>query len=437
MSTLFDSAEEAGTYERPARPPYKVPLVREIHDLLWNGLVSVSSFSGCGGSGTGFRMAGWRVPYAIEFIPAAADSYAANSSAFVDRRDIREIKGSEILERLGIRRGELDCYEGSAPCASFSSAGSGQKDWGKTKRYSDSAQRTDDLFFEFCRLLDELHPRSFVAENVPGLIRGAALEEYAHRITQLMGELGYRVRAQIMNAANYGVPQTRRRLIFIGIRADLGIEPTFPEPSTPEAYTVRDALEAVEEDYPEDIAESSMEGKAVGRTWYQLKAAQDGGYEVDFTTLPCERCGKPLTDHRLPVASGDTLTWVPLYEMTADQQRSSPGITSAGAITKAICDDGERAILTKSYFLEVLPDLDKPCPTITATGSQVGAASVVHPLECRKFTPAELRAICGFPSDFTVVGTRDQRYERYGRAVPPPLYAAVAGHLAGLLKGEA
>ncbi len=104
-----------------------------------------------------------------------------------------------------------------------------------------------------------------------------------------------------------------------------------------------------------------------------------------------------------------------------------------GAILKADCLDGEKATILKDYFSLVVPDPDKPCPTVTATGSQAGAASVTHPTECRKMTPNEVKAVSGFPPDFKLTGTREQRYERIGRAVPPPLYEALAKALEGYL----
>jgi DNA (cytosine-5)-methyltransferase 1 len=85
------------------------------------------------------------------------------------------------------------------------------------------------------------------------------------------------------------------------------------------------------------------------------------------------------------------------------------------------------------YFLLTVPELDKPSPTLSATAAQVGAASLCHPTECRKLTPAEAKAISGFPADFILTGTAAQRVERMGRAVTPPLYAAVGSHLARYL----
>lgn len=392
------------------RAPYVLPSMDDVRALTGTrGLTAVSSFSGCGGSSLGLRMAGWAVPYAIEFVPAAADSYNANSAFPVDRRDVRDVNPREILDQLDIRPLELDLFEGSPPCASFSSAGQREKGWGEEKKYSDTSQRTDDLFFEWVRLLRGLMPRAFLAENVPGLIAGNAVSEYAHVITGQLSEAGYRVIAKVLNAANYGVPQERTRLIFLGIRKDLGVQPSFPEPYVTEPQTLRAALHRVTD--REFVEESSMEGKAVGRTWHLIREAQERGAHPDFGRLPCQRCGAELRagEHQILKTSG------PL-------------------VTKALCQDGEKAVIAKDYFMLTVPHLDRPCPTVTATGAQVGAASVTHPTECRKMTPAELRSVCSFPDDFVLTGTREQQCERMGRAVPPLLYRAIGAHLADLLR---
>src|SRR5207249_1070705 len=144
------------------------------------------------------------------------------------------------LAALGKKAGEIDVLEGSPPCASFSTAGKREKGWGKIKAYSDTRQRTDDLFFEFARLLEGLQPRVFVAENVSGLVKGTA-KGFFLRILAALKACGYSVRARVLDAQWLGVPQARQRLIFIGVRADLGTEPIFPKP-LPYRYSVREAL---------------------------------------------------------------------------------------------------------------------------------------------------------------------------------------------------
>ena len=100
----------------------------EIATIPDNGLRVVSTFSGCGGSCLGFKMAGYRVLWASEFIPAAAEVYRANhAGTILDTRDIRKIQPADILAATGLKVGELDVLEGSPPCASFSTAGKREK----------------------------------------------------------------------------------------------------------------------------------------------------------------------------------------------------------------------------------------------------------------------------------------------------------------------
>ena len=223
------------------KPPYSVPLMEEINALPWNGFNVVSTFSGGGGSCCGYRMAAYRVLWANEFIEAARDTYKANhSDSILDARDIRTVKGADILEATGLKKGHLDLFDGSPPCASFSTAGKREKGWGEVKKYSDTKQRTDDLFFEYARLLNELQPKVFVAENVSGLVKGTA-KGYFLEILAALKACGYRVEAKVLDAQWLGVPQMRQRLIFVGVREDLGIAPAHPKPLS-YRYFVRDVL---------------------------------------------------------------------------------------------------------------------------------------------------------------------------------------------------
>jgi DNA (cytosine-5)-methyltransferase 1 len=223
------------------KPPYRVPTMAEVAAAPLNGFTAVSTFSGCGGSSLGYRMAGFRVAWANEFVDAARDTYRANAPATtLDGRDIRDVTGAEVLDAVGLSSGELDLLDGSPPCAAFSTAGKRQDGWGTVNSYSDTAQRSDDLFFEYARLVGEIQPRVFVAENVSGLVKGSA-KGYFKLILRALRAVGYRVEARLLNAAWLGVPQSRQRLFFIGVREDLNLPPVFPQP-LPYRYTVREAL---------------------------------------------------------------------------------------------------------------------------------------------------------------------------------------------------
>jgi DNA (cytosine-5)-methyltransferase 1 len=189
------------------KPPYKVPSMAEIEAIPWNGFNAISTFSGAGGSCLGYRMAGFKVLWASEFIPAAQEVYQLNHpGTILDTRDIRNVQPQDILDAIGLGVGDIDLMDGSPPCASFSTAGKREKSWGEVKKYSDTKQRVDDLFFEYVRLLDGLQPKVFIAENVSGLVKGKA-KGYFKLILQAMKDCGYQVKAKLLDAQWLGVPQ--------------------------------------------------------------------------------------------------------------------------------------------------------------------------------------------------------------------------------------
>lgn len=243
---VVDDGRPEAPLEPDDRPPYRVPLVSEIRAVPRNGLTAMSTFSGCGGSCLGFEWAGYRPLLAVEFVPAAADSYEANRADVpVYRDDIRGLTARKALALMGLRKGELDVLEGSPPCESFSTAGQLSKGWGQERSYSDGmTQRMDDLFYEFVRLLGGIKPRAFMAENVAGLVRGVSKGHFLNIHAALEAQ-GYRVQARMLDAQWLGVPQRRRRVIFVGVRNDLKIDPPFPDP-LPYRYSIRDALVDVE-----------------------------------------------------------------------------------------------------------------------------------------------------------------------------------------------
>ena len=228
------------------KPIYKIPSMVEIEATPWNGFKVASTFSGCGGSCLGYRIAGYKVVYANEFIESARHTYKANHpNSFLDPRDIRKINADDILEKINLKKGELDLFDGSPPCAAFSIGGKREAGWGKEKKYSETPQRVDDLFFEYARILDGLQPKVFVAENVAGLVQGTA-KGYFKRILTKLRACGYNVKCKVLDAQWLGVPQMRKRTIFVGVRNDLNIEPAHPKP-IPYQYSVGEALIGVEE----------------------------------------------------------------------------------------------------------------------------------------------------------------------------------------------
>jgi len=229
------------------KPPYHIPSMREIQRLPWNGFKVASLFSGCGGSCLGYRMAGFRVVWANEFVPSAQESYRANMGrgCILDCRDLRQVKPGDILKALCMKKGELDLLDGSPPCQAFSFAGARHTGWNKERRYDNGKRQCDELLFdEYVRILRGLMPKAFIAENVSGLAKGTA-KGFFLEILRKLKRSGYRVRCKMLDAQWLGVPQMRARIVFVGIRNDLEILPAFPRPLSYK-YTTRDALSHIE-----------------------------------------------------------------------------------------------------------------------------------------------------------------------------------------------
>ncbi|WP_413808139.1 DNA cytosine methyltransferase [Streptomyces sp. OE57] len=345
-----------------ARPPYRVPTMAEIAALPWNGFTTASTFSGCGGSSLGYRMAGYRVRWASEFIPAAQDTYRANAAAYtvLDTRDIREVAAADVLAACGMAVGELDLLDGSPPCSPFSTTGNREAGWGEVKPYSGTRQRVDDLFFEYARLLRELQPRTFVAENVSGLVKGTA-KGYFLEILAALKACGYRVEARLLDASRLGVPQSRQRLIFVGVREDLDMAPAFPRP-LPYQYTASEATNSL---------------ATPAGTTHDPETRED----IDISQF----------------AAGEAWRATP------------PGSSSERYFS-----------LSRSH-----PDQPSRTITAESSGPH-RASGVTHWAEPRKFTLPELRRLGGFPDDFQLTGTYAQRAERIGRAVPPVMMGHIA-----------
>lgn len=183
-----------------------------------NAPTVISTFAGCGGSSLGYSMAGFRELLAIEWDDNAVATFKLNfPDVPVYHGDIAKISVEQVLEMTGLQPGELDVFDGSPPCQGFSTAG---------KRVMDDPR--NQLFREYVRLLRGLKPKVFVMENVSGMVKGKMKLIFVDILRELKAS-GYRVSARLLNAMYFNVPQSRQRLIFIGVREDLGVEPSHPK----------------------------------------------------------------------------------------------------------------------------------------------------------------------------------------------------------------
>ena len=194
-----------------------------------NAPTVISTFAGAGGSALGYSMAGFRELLAVEWDNNAVETFKLNfPDVPVYHGDIAKLSVDEVLSMTGLKAGELDVFDGSPPCQGFSTAG---------KRQIDDPR--NQLFREYVRLLRGLMPKVFIMENVSGMVKGVMKLVFVEILKELKAS-GYKVSARLLNAMYFGVPQSRQRMIFVGVREDLGIEPSHPEAET-EAVTVKNA----------------------------------------------------------------------------------------------------------------------------------------------------------------------------------------------------
>jgi DNA (cytosine-5)-methyltransferase 1 len=181
----------------------------------------ISTFAGCGGSSLGYKWAGGKVLAAVEWDENAVATYGFNhKDTPVLYRDIATVTTEELLHLTGLQSGELDIFDGSPPCQGFSTNGERQFD-----------DPRNGLFKEYVRLLRGLQPKVFVMENVSGMVKGYMKHIFALAMRELKAS-GYQVKCQLMNAMYFGVPQSRQRVIFIGVRNDLHLQPSHPVAQT-------------------------------------------------------------------------------------------------------------------------------------------------------------------------------------------------------------
>ncbi|WP_297460182.1 DNA cytosine methyltransferase [Ferrovum sp.] len=193
---------------------------------------AVSLFSGCGGSDAGVIAAGFNVVMANDVLPYARDVYLANHPE-TDYRvgNVNRIETFPDAELL------VGCY----PCQGFSQGGA-----------RDPGRKINTLYLEFARALHAIRPKAFIIENVSGMVR----KNFQHLLQdqiKVFTEIGYRVKVKVLNAADYGVAQERKRIFIVGLRSDMGLDYEFPMPTHGVGMprvTIADALEGMPE-WPE------------------------------------------------------------------------------------------------------------------------------------------------------------------------------------------
>lgn len=375
----------------------------------------VSLFAGCGGSSLGYRMAGGKVLLAVEWDKAAAESYRRNAApgTRVLEGDVCALPGEEALRLAGVAQGELDVLDGSPPCQGFSTAGK--------RKVSDPR---NDLFRQFVRLLGAFRPRAFVMENVSGLVKGRMKPTFVEMLRALRAE-GYDVKARLLDAQFFGVPQRRERVIFVGARLDLGAPASHPKAQR-RPLTLRQVLPSLGGNpalvFGEHGGEELLPGPA-GRGSEALR------YEGETAWNP----PRVVSDEPSPtLRAGSVNLWI----AREAQDPPPPALDDAyGELWEAV-PKGKRAYdvlrrrgQQKGWGSCVKLHPDQPSRTLPKEQTGRGFMTFVHPLEKRALTIAEAKVIASFPPGFELAGDYRQQWARIGNSVPPLLMRAVAEHV--------
>jgi DNA (cytosine-5)-methyltransferase 1 len=337
------------------------------HELLadeppGDGPTVLELFAGAGGMALGFKDAGFRTTLAVEWDEEACETLRANITPRVAQCAIEEI---DEFPRA-------DVVAGGPPCQGFSNLG---------ERVPADPRR--QLWRHFLRAVEDAGPIAFVMENVPPLLKS---QEYVE-IKRIAESLGYGVQGRVLNAADYGAPQTRRRAIVIGMR---GGTPTFPEPTHVDPNK-RDLLSAGLERW-----------RTVRDAIADLPPVPDDsnwhiGRNPTAMSLERYRCVPP----------GGNRWDLPEHLMPECWKRKTKGGTD---------------LFGRLWW-------DRPSVTIRTEFYKPEKGRYLHPEEHRPITHREAARLQGFPDSFDFKGRRIGVGIQIGNAVPPPLAKALASHL--------
>jgi DNA (cytosine-5)-methyltransferase 1 len=388
----------------------------------------VSLFSGCGGLDLGFINAGFEVVWANDFFPDAVNTYKKNIGEHIVLGDITKIPSSEIPD-------DFDILLGGFPCQGFSIA---------NKKRSMEDER-NFLYKEMLRIVKDKKPSFFLAENVKGLFsmhNGKVVE----MIINDFKKIGYNVDYKILNAADYGVPQQRERILIIGNR--LGVKNKFPEPTHQNIsnnqkqligkqlnphVTVKDATEHLADlwiSYNPIIKDGRKIHNHIARTnvhdkFWGRKHKVNQHEICDY--LKHWRNKKGISTKKVDEYFG--------YKHTAghwfrkdNNSGSIPNPDDWWKLKELLgFDDKYDKQVTELELKEIkfeqslrINNWDRPSDTITATGPEI------HPNKKRRMSVRECAVIQTFPDNFIFEGSLGNMYKQIGNAVPVLLGEKVA-----------
>lgn len=373
--------------------------------MATKGITALDLFSGAGGFSLGMEMAGIEVAVAIEYDPKIAKTYKANHDKTVMiNADIRTVPASTadavfknqessttIAEIFKNQGKSVDIIFGGPPCQGFSMAGNRIR---KEKSFFDDERNL--LFLEFLRMVQELNPKVFVIENVPGILnynKGSIKKEIEERLAAL----GYDVASRVFSTEKFGVPQKRKRAIFIGNRLGLDSEQLFPEETHDEdsAVTVWDAIG----DLP-----TLKSGEGVEITQY--KSSTQNEYQKKMRSGN----GKAFRNHIASTHSEKTISILKLVK-PGENMKDLPSEFQTKSVHSGAYGRMEK---------------DKPSYTLTTRINTPSVGRITHPVDDRTITPREAARIQSYPDHYHFIGDITTVGMQIGNSVPP-LFAKALG----------
>ena len=385
----------------------------------------VSLFAGCGGSSLGYKQAGFDIRLAVEWDTKAADVYKRNfdgTQMFVG--DIADLTDEQALEITGLQPGELDVMDGSPPCQGFSTAGQ--------RKFTDSRNR---LFEEYVRLLNLFRPKMLVMENVSGLRKGKMKLMFAE-MTVALKEAGYRVSCRELNAWWYGVPQDRRRLIWVGVREDLDMEPGHPAPTVNKPVSVREALEdlygadvqGIEGTRNPDFENKWKDGDGVGPT---LMSSSPPSISIDTNRYKKDNDKRSVDGVAGSFRAGQKPRIIQVDGIESNNQGFRSGEFRNADLPAQTLGYKEKPRITGSFTFPCNADRDgKTMEQPVGTMAAIRPPSVTDGQTVRYLTIEESKVLQGFPEWFDL---HENEYKFVGNSVCPPMAEAVGRHILKLL----
>ena len=404
--TLFDDI----TTTQPSKNITEVLNHLICEQVQNSGYTSIDLFSGCGGLTKGFELAGIKSILASDIDENCEKTFARNfpQTPFICK-DITEITKEEVDEKLKGRT--PDVIIGGPPCQGFSLA--------NKRRNKVADDPRNKLFYGFVKFINWYSPKAFVMENVKGLLSmqngqviRTIVEEFANA-----GEFGYNVAYKVLKASDYGTPQNRERVILIGFRKDLNIQPTHPTPYAMDGYvTVDDAIS----DLPQINAGEGIEG------------AKYSSEPTNLFQQYVRRNSNVVNNH---IAMKHTPRLVERFKAIKPGQSLIDVWDTHGAVKRGTPTE-KSTIKFSQNNQRVFGNL--PAPTIAASFQ----SNFIHPHLDRNFTAREGARLQSFPDDFIFEGMRTKmswekglsQYQQICNAVPVLLAYAIANNLIEQLK---